>query len=589
MSGKSVAEDVAKDYVYQLILASVHVHSSGVVHRDIKPENLLISKDSNDLKLTDFGLAKMAPLPKPADISDDAAAQDALAVRSAAYPFDVLKRHKCSCSGICGTARYNAPEMFYAKMTSATYDGFLADSWSVGVVAYILLTASFPFSTGNGGSDRESYKSIMDTTLAFPPKVNPVAESFVRMLLAKDPARRTRLHEAMDHPWLESAARKSTTAMCVSEMSELSRVRDEIQESGRSSYSASEVLVLLHRLGAESELQSRAIQLLRREKLMARLDAERKAETSSGGPSSRTGTAGRTTGTTSRTTPLPSSRTSVRSPAPVRAPVGTASRGQSPATSQAPKRAGSATSVNSVRSTRPGTPTSARGVSPVPKTGVSNLSARTLTGTSSTTTTRVATPLSRAAPNTVRQGSPVGTRSSPSPTPARAPLSSTTRPTSVSTTRTANGLAPRPSTPGGLTNRTATNGTTTASRAGTPVSKPLAGTTSASPGSRGVVRGAVTSTTTRPATATSTTTNGTTAAASSTSKLKDGDQVVYKGCKGLVRFNGPTSFGPGVWVGIEMLEGSYGTNDGTSFVDKKRYFKCPASRGIFVRASQLAE
>eukprot|EP00658_Telonema_sp_P-2_P028252 TRINITY_DN21684_c0_g1_i11.p1 TRINITY_DN21684_c0_g1~~TRINITY_DN21684_c0_g1_i11.p1 ORF type:complete len:228 (+),score=51.75 TRINITY_DN21684_c0_g1_i11:138-821(+) len=178
--------------------------------------------------------------------------------------------------------------------------------------------------------------------------------------------------------------------------------------------------------------------------LMVRLDAERKAESSGGGgPSSRTGgTAGRTTGTTSRTTPLPSSRSSVRSPAPVRAPVTAASRGQSPATnSQAPKRAGSATSLNSVRS-RTGTPTSARGVSPVPKAGVSNLSARTLTGTSSTTTnTRVATPLSRAAPNTVRQGSPVGTRSSPSPTPARAPASTTTRPTSVSTTRTANGLS----------------------------------------------------------------------------------------------------------------------------------------------------
>ncbi|XP_052420611.1 serine/threonine-protein kinase pim-3-like [Carassius gibelio] len=48
-------ESLAKKVLLQLITALKHCESRGVLHRDVKPENLLISTDSHDIKLLDFG------------------------------------------------------------------------------------------------------------------------------------------------------------------------------------------------------------------------------------------------------------------------------------------------------------------------------------------------------------------------------------------------------------------------------------------------------------------------------------------------------------------------------------------------------
>jgi len=46
-------------YIYQLCRSLAYVHSLGICHRDIKPQNLLINPTTHELKLCDFGSAKI--------------------------------------------------------------------------------------------------------------------------------------------------------------------------------------------------------------------------------------------------------------------------------------------------------------------------------------------------------------------------------------------------------------------------------------------------------------------------------------------------------------------------------------------------
>ena len=89
-------------------------HRVGVVHRDIKPENILIN-DRGHVQITDFGLAR-------------AASQATLS----------------STGMLLGTAAYLAPEMI--QNNQATAQG---DLYSVGIMAWEMLTGEVPFSSDN--------------------------------------------------------------------------------------------------------------------------------------------------------------------------------------------------------------------------------------------------------------------------------------------------------------------------------------------------------------------------------------------------------------------------------------------------------
>ena len=48
-----------KLYTYQMARALANIHAEGVCHRDIKPQNLLVDTATHQLKLCDFGSAKV--------------------------------------------------------------------------------------------------------------------------------------------------------------------------------------------------------------------------------------------------------------------------------------------------------------------------------------------------------------------------------------------------------------------------------------------------------------------------------------------------------------------------------------------------
>ncbi|XP_064975416.1 cell division control protein 2 homolog 1 isoform X3 [Musa acuminata AAA Group] len=54
---------LVKTYLYQILRGIAYCHSHRVLHRDLKPQNLLIDRQTNVLKLADFGLARAFGIP----------------------------------------------------------------------------------------------------------------------------------------------------------------------------------------------------------------------------------------------------------------------------------------------------------------------------------------------------------------------------------------------------------------------------------------------------------------------------------------------------------------------------------------------
>lgn len=104
------SERQAAEIVANLLSALNYLHSCNILHRDIKPENILLaSHDSAEVKLSDFGIAKVLE-----EEGEDARS------RGRAYTS-------------CGTDYYVAPEV----LNGEGYDNKV-DLWSLGVVVYIM-------------------------------------------------------------------------------------------------------------------------------------------------------------------------------------------------------------------------------------------------------------------------------------------------------------------------------------------------------------------------------------------------------------------------------------------------------------------
>ena len=162
--------------IFQVLLAVQFIHERGIVHRDIKEENIMfVSPDGKSLhiRLIDFGLSKSV----------------------SASSFEEIKRLHT----FCGTLPYMSPEVI-----QASYD-MQSDLWSVGVLAFELLTGSLPF---QGDTDRALIKKIRKARIDYSSerwtRLTPDALELVQHLLVIDPEKRWNASLALRSRWFQN-------------------------------------------------------------------------------------------------------------------------------------------------------------------------------------------------------------------------------------------------------------------------------------------------------------------------------------------------------------------------------------------------
>ena len=115
-----------------------YAHAQNIVHRDIKPGNIMYNPKDRQIKITDFGIARIT---------------DSVKTRTGSF---------------MGSPSYMAPE----QMTGSSVDG-QADLYSLGVSMYQLLTGVLPFDADSLGNlaykiTNEKHKPIRDVRSDLP-------------------------------------------------------------------------------------------------------------------------------------------------------------------------------------------------------------------------------------------------------------------------------------------------------------------------------------------------------------------------------------------------------------------------------------
>ena len=167
---------------YQVFSGLWYLHDNKILHRDIKLENIMISRKETDnetgeelfwAKIIDFGTAKI---------------------------FEKNKKEK----DVVGSSYYIAPEVLKQNYNEK------CDTWSVGVILYMMLVGRAPF---DGKDDEEIICKInsADYNSKEPKLLKHSSEvrDLVSKLLQKDTEKRYSAKEALAHPWFEKFGGRS--------------------------------------------------------------------------------------------------------------------------------------------------------------------------------------------------------------------------------------------------------------------------------------------------------------------------------------------------------------------------------------------
>ncbi|XP_052208605.1 CBL-interacting serine/threonine-protein kinase 1-like [Diospyros lotus] len=162
-----LSEAEGRKLFQQLIDGVSYCHNKGVYHRDLKLENILVDAKGN-IKITDFGLSAL-----PQQFRDDGLLHTT-----------------------CGSPNYVAPEI----LANRGYDGATSDTWSCGVILYVILTGYLPF------DDRNLvvvYQKIVKGDVQIPKWLSPGVRNLIRRILDPNPASRMSMAEIKENEWFK--------------------------------------------------------------------------------------------------------------------------------------------------------------------------------------------------------------------------------------------------------------------------------------------------------------------------------------------------------------------------------------------------